>query len=239
MAKKKDNSLAAAVVFAAVMISGSLIYFGSQMMSPSSDDLAENIQKGIEDYVNGVDSTTAKAEPVEMEDLVKGQPFMGAEDAPVVLVEFSDYKCGYCQKFFNETLPQIKENYIDTGKVQFVYKDFLLGYEGDYEAALVAECTRDQVGDEGFFAMHNRIFETITSGFDFNRYADYAVELGADRDKFQTCYDSEEFRDEIYGDTEMGKQVGVSGTPGFILNGQTISGAQPYDVFVKAIESQL
>jgi len=240
MAKKeKNNGLVAAIIFAAVMISGSLIYFASQLGGGSSEDLAKDIQKGIEDYVNGVQTGGGTQEALDMDDLIQEQPFIGDADAPVVLVEFSDYRCGYCQKFFNETLPQIKANYIDTGKLRFVYKDFLLGYDGDYEAALVAECTRDQLGDDSFFMMHDRIFQTISAGFDFERYADYAVELGADRDEFKSCFESEKFKDDIYADVADGKSVGVNGTPGFVLNGRTISGAQPYEVFAEAIDAQL
>ncbi len=238
MAKNKSN-LSMAIIFAAVMISGSLIYFASQITAPAPNDLSAQIQEGIEAYVNGTQGADRAVAEINMDDLVENQPYMGEEDASVVLVEFSDYKCGYCSKFFNETLPLIKEKYVDTGKLKFVYKDFLLGYKGDYEAALAAECTRDQLGNEAFFDMHSHIFETISDGFSIDTYADYAAILGADRSEFVTCVESEKFKEEIYGDGEMGRSVGVSGTPGFVLNGKVISGAQPYRVFEEAIESEL
>lgn len=233
MAKSNNNALAAAIVFAALSISGSIIFFATQSGGMMNDDeFQEKVLEGIESYVNGAtEQATA--------DLAKDQPFMGEEDAPVTIVEFSDYRCGFCQKFFRETFPTLKENYIDTGKVKFVYRDFLLGYEGDYEAALTAECARDQGGDEAFFAMHDYIFDNISSGYDMSVYTDYAEDLGLDGEELQECIVAEKFGDEVLADGELGRALGVTGTPGFFVNDQFVSGAQPYEYFSSLIDSML
>lgn len=239
---KKDNSLTFAIIFAAVTISGSLIFFATQFAGGgmSDEELAKKISAGIEDYVENYENGgSASAGDVVDGDFADDQPFIGEEDAPVTLVEFSDYRCGYCQKFHDETYPQLKEKYIDTGKVKFVYRDYLLGYSGDYEAALVAECTRDQGGDEAFFQMHDYIFQTVSQGFDLDKYVTYAAEIDLDGEELRSCVEDEKFKEEIYGDIDAGKSAGVSGTPGFLLNNKFISGAQPYATFEQLIEAEL
>lgn len=240
MSNHNNNSLAFAIVFAAVAISGSLIFFATQTGGGvSDDDLADKIADGIDEYVKNYENGgSGKAEEIEG-DFAEDQPFIGEEDAPVTLVEFSDYRCGFCQKFHKETYPLIKEKYIDTGKLKFVYRDYLLGYSGDYEAALVAECTRDQDGDEAFFKMHDYIFNTIGDGFNLETYTAYAEELGLDGKELERCVEDEEFKDDIYDDIAAGKSVGVNGTPGFLLNNEYISGAQPYAAFEQMIEAEL
>lgn len=246
MAKKNtDPGLIAAIVFAAVAVSGSLIYLGTQLGGGVSDEeFADRVEQGIEDYIvklEGGGEEEVAPEDIDMEELAEDEPFIGDEDAPITLIEYSDYRCGYCKKFHDETWPTLKEQYIDTGIVKFVYKDFLLGYAGDYEAALVAECVRDQEGNEGFFAMHDYIFNNIgATGFNYDLFAGWAVdELGVDAGDLQECFDSEKFGDEILSDGDEGRSLGIRGTPGFFLNGKNIPGAQPFSVFQQAIEAEL
>lgn len=232
--KNNQKGLIGAIVFAGLAIAGSVVFFTLQS-NMSDDELADRITAGIEAYVAGANGQ----KEVNEKDLVKGQPFIGDEDAPVTIVEFSDYLCGYCQLFHVETWPQLKENYINKGKVKFVYRDFLLGYDGDYEAALVAECARDQEGDEAFFEMHDYLFSTVREGFDLERYVGFAEEMGLDGDELKECVEKEEFGDDILADSDYGRSVGVRGTPGFYVNGKFVPGALPYEDFEAMIEDTL
>jgi len=172
--------------------------------------------------------------------------FLGDKDAPITVVEFSDFQCPYCRNFFNETLPLIKKEYIDTGKVKFVYRDYpLSSHKGAFPAALASECAREQGKDEAFFAMHNKIFEGQnalgqgTVNITDKSLISYAEELDLDMDQFNKCFEEEKYKDEIYKDLADGQEARISGTPGFIINGQVVVGAQPFSTFKEIFENIL
>lgn len=164
----------------------------------------------------------------------------GAADAPITMIEFSDYQCPFCRKFYNETLPKIKENYLDRGLVKLVYRDLplvSLGHTDATPAANAAECARSQGGDEVYFIYHDLIFEgqnklgsgTVTIPEE-SLYA-YAEELDLNMDAFKTCQENQEFYAEIQKDSQDARAAGVTGTPTFVINGQVVVGAQDYEVF--------
>jgi protein-disulfide isomerase len=162
--------------------------------------------------------------------------FKGSEDAPITIVEFSDYECPYCNRFFTDTLPQIQENYIDTGKVKFVYRDFPLSFHPNAQkAAEAAECA----GEQGrYWEMHDKLFGEGVSG-GVAAFKQYAAEIGLDTDEFNQCLDSGEMASEIQKDFADGQSLGVTGTPGFLINNIRVIGAQPYEVFEQVIEQEL
>lgn len=167
-------------------------------------------------------------------------PVKGDKDAPVTIIEFSDFQCPFCSRFFEQTLPQIKTNYIDTGKVKFVYRDFPLDsiHPQARPAALASECADEQ---GKFWEMHDLLFqkqdEWVSTGTPF--FKKYAKDLGLDSSKFNTCLDSKKYDDEIQSDLNDGANAGVQGTPAFFVNGISLSGAQPYSAFQAAIEQAL
>ncbi|NUQ38133.1 MAG: thioredoxin domain-containing protein [Caldilineales bacterium] len=171
---------------------------------------------------------------------------LGDPAAPVVIVEFSDYQCPFCLRHFQQTLPLIKRDYIDTGKVRYIFKDFTPTlYNPSYHpqavlAALAAECAGAQ-GD--YWPMHNKLFDEQDRWADQTAAAqvlkDFAAELTLDVAAFTACLDSEQFLAEIEADLEEGIAAGVQGTPGTFINGLFVSGAQPYEVFVQVIEAEL
>ncbi|MEK9159285.1 MAG: DsbA family protein [Patescibacteria group bacterium] len=167
-------------------------------------------------------------------------PFMGSEDAPITMIEFSDYQCPFCRSFFNETLPLIKENYIDKGLVKLVYRDMpltSLGHTDATPAANAAECARDQGGDEVYFAYHDLIFEGENKlGYGTVKIPEeslytYAEQLGLDADQFKECQEGQKYYDEIAEDSAAGRAAGMNGTPSFVINGQLVIGAYPYETF--------
>ncbi len=174
--------------------------------------------------------------PVDMKELLDDDAVKGDAKAPVTIVEFSDYECPFCAKFYTETYKQLEEKYIKTGKVKFVYRDFPLSFHPQAQkAAEAAECA----GEQGkYYDMHNKLFESGVQG-GVATFKKYAADLKLDTAKFNTCLDTGAMAAEIRKDFADGQNAGVQGTPGFFVNGKIISGAQPYSVFEQIIEAEL
>ena len=214
------------------------------LSAPASDsgDFHSNVMAVIDDYVEEQRQKATSpqaAEPVEG-DISDNDPREGDPKAPVVLVEFSDYECPFCGKFFNETLPQIRKNYIDTGKVLHVFRDFPLSFHPTaMPAAIAAECVHDQTDDETYFKYHDLLYANQQNLTD-DKLRELAGQLdGVNVEKLGKCMDDKKFADEVAADMKDGQKYGVNGTPGFFINGRPISGAQPYAVFEKMIEEEL
>lgn len=207
---------------------GTMLYLGDETSGEVQAPSGQTAPNGQE---------PAPSEPVEV--AYEDAPLLGDADAPIVLVEFSDYECPFCARFYSQTLPQIKENYIDTGIAQLRYRDFPLSFhQRAIPAAIAARCVGDQLGDEGYFAMHDQLFENQNDLSD-SALRSYAVEVGADGAQFDTCYADEDGSKEaaVQQDMSDGQAAGVSGTPTVFVNGQKIVGAQPYAAFEAAIEA--
>lgn len=171
-------------------------------------------------------------EPTLADVTADDDPFLGPEDAPVVLIEFSDFRCGYCQRFYNETLPRLLETYGD--QLKFVYRD--LPVVGGAQAAVAAECANEQ---DKFWDYHNALFANASG---YNSQEDFealATELGLDLEAFSACYVSDEAMAEVTNDVADARAAGISGTPTFFVNGVRIIGARPYEDFVVAIDAAL
>ena len=176
---------------------------------------------------------------------IEGDPSMGSKDAPLVLVEFSDFQCPFCARFNGTTLSQIREHYIDKGKLRHVFKDFPLPFHRDAQkAAEAAHCA----GEEGkYWEMHDLIF-TNQRKLSLDDLTGYAGKLGLNGRDFKECLDGNRYASEVRGDLETGKKSGITGTPAFVLGrlnkngeveGRILSGAQPYVVFKTAIDAML
>jgi protein-disulfide isomerase len=254
MAKKKNgNYLAVAIVVAALVVSAGLFYLGNTL-AYSPDSLKADIAQGIEDFVEeqqraqeeaaaaaAAEQAARQAQVLEG-DFTDDDAVKGDADAPVTIVEFSDYECPFCGRYSTQTYAQIKENYIDTGKVKYIFRDLPLSFHaGAYPAALAAECVRDQLGDDGYFEMHDAIFadQGVLKGDAVAGLAGLAEGIVADMVAYNECVESDKFKDEIEADAADAASVGITGTPGFIINGKLVSGAQPYEVFEAIIEEGL
>ncbi len=171
---------------------------------------------------------------------ITGDPFLGPAQAPVTIVEFSDYQCPYCQRFKDETLAQLLVAYPE--QVRFVYRDFPLAriHSHAQKAAEAAECAHEQ---GQFWEMHDSLFaeqriwsSTTDSGTIFTALS---AQLQLDVEQFQSCLESGKFSDEVENDYQNGLSYGVSGTPTFFINGRMLAGAVPFSVFKEVIESEL
>ncbi|MBS3103924.1 DsbA family protein, partial [Candidatus Woesearchaeota archaeon] len=157
------------------------------------------------------------------------------------------FQCPYCSRFYSETLPSIQQNYISTGKIRFVYRDFPLSsiHPQATPAAEAAECADEQ---GMFWEFHNKLFENQDS-LSADNYKAWAEELGMDTSLFNNCINSRKYQAEVQSDFSAGTSAGVSGTPGFLVGviqadgktviGQSVRGAQPYSAFEAVIEEEL
>lgn len=172
----------------------------------------------------------------DMKVLADDDTIKGEVDAPVTIVEWSDFECPFCARFYSQTLPSIQEEYIDTGKVKFVHRDFPLGFHANAQkAAEAAECA----GEQGkYWEMHDRLYEDGVKG-GVTQYKAIAEELGLDQADFDECLDSGAMAEEVKKDMADGQANGIKGTPGFIINGKAVSGAQPFENFKAIIDAEL
>ena len=163
-------------------------------------------------------------------------PFKGSENAPVTIVEFSDFQCSFCARFYLETFGQIEGNYIKTGKVKFVYRDFPLGFhQFAQKAAEASECADEQ---GKFWEYQDKIFKNQQL-LETPNLKQYAKDLELDTAKFNDCLDSGKMTSEVQKDLKDGQSYGVNGTPAFFINGVLVSGAQPYATFQEIIDQAL
>ncbi len=176
---------------------------------------------------------------------IKG-PMLGQATAPVTVIEFSDFQCPFCASAHEDAVKNIRTQYVDTGKVNFVYKDFPLGFHPEAQpAAVAARCFEKVKGgsDAEFFKYHDKLFEN-QADLGTENYKKWARELGANGVQFDACLSSGEFDDDVQADTDLGSSLGVSGTPAFFIGNEEkgyvlISGAQPFANFKQVIDAQL
>jgi len=171
----------------------------------------------------------------------------GRVDAPVTLIEYSDFTCGYCLKFFRDTWPVLQAKYVETGKLRFVYRDYPRADRGvGVEAAVAARCA----GAQGqYWAMHDRLFGE-GGRLDSGAFRSYAKAIGLDQVAFAQCFDERRYLESVFQDRQEANRWGFHGTPGFILmhtvGGATekepavaIPGAFPFEDFAEEIERLL
>jgi len=175
---------------------------------------------------------------------IDDDPQLGASNAKVTIIEFGDYQCPSCRAFWRDTLPRIKKDYVDTGKVRIVFRDFPI--TEIHPEATVAAIAADCAGDHGkYFEFHDKVFrEQDRRGRDIVRFkaADlkrWAADIGIAAAAFNECVDTERHKAEVEKDHKDGADVGINGTPVFFINGRLIAGAHPFATFQKVIEEEL
>lgn len=178
---------------------------------------------------------------------------LGDPDAPITMIEFSDYECPFCKRYFDQTYPEIKKNYIDTGKVKLVFRDLPLSFHDPLatKEAIAANCAKEQGGDEAYYKMHDALFTQTTSngnGLTIDKIYTIAGEVGLNAGNFKTCLDSDKYKDEVSKDLADAGAVGADGTPTFFIGksddsgtieGSRLVGAQPYTAFSTIIDGLL
>ncbi len=161
-------------------------------------------------------------------------PVMGPEDAPITLIEFSDYQCPFCAKWHKEAFPLLMKNYGD--QIRFIYRDFPGSSHSEaIPAAIAANCAGEQ---DRYFEYQSLLFSE-TLPLKESTYIEYAESLDLDMDQFEACRSEDNASAEIEADLEYAYNFGVRSTPTFFINGLAVVGAQPYDLFATIIEQEL
>jgi protein-disulfide isomerase len=187
-------------------------------------------------------SGTALAQPATKEEIVvylsRDGHTKGTANARVALIEFSDFRCSFCRKFWQDTLPLLEKKYFEGEKVKFIYRHFTIFGKPSEAAAQAAECAADQ---GKFWQYHDKLFAAAGSvlAFSEGKFKGYAKELGLNSQTFDSCIDSGKHQRKVEGESAIAVRLGVRGTPAFLLNGQLVVGAQPIEVFDSLIAEQL
>jgi protein-disulfide isomerase len=164
-------------------------------------------------------------------------PSLGSPSAPVTIVEFSDFQCGFCKRFWAETLRKLKEAYINTGEARFVYRHFAILGKHSEQAALASECAAEQ---GKFWEYHDQLFKN-QGGLAFTeaKLKQCVRDIGLNAGAFGTCLGTGKHNAKVERETAAGANLGGRGTPFFIVNQRPLVGAQPYSVFQKMIDEEL
>jgi len=226
---KRDYLLPASILVAAILISGSIVY----LVGSRSDG-------GVRGEDSGQLAAIKETAPLKTSDR---DVILGDLEAPVTLIEFGDYQCPFCGRFFEQVELPLRENYIKSGKVKMVFRNFsFLGPEST-DAAEAAECAKDQ---KQFWAYHDLIYQIeIKDGRENNGNLDrdlflkLADELKLDHSAFASCFDSKKYAGQVEKDNDNARVLGVNSTPTTFVNSQKIVGALPYAQFQAAIDSIL
>ena len=165
--------------------------------------------------------------------LVDDDPYLGAEDAPVVIVEFSDFFCTYCKRHFDQTFTPLLENYGEY--IRYVYRDFARLTPESGPASEAAQCAFEQ----GKFWEFRADFFSNQDALGRDFYLETAAKHELDMEAYTACLDDRRYLDEVEIDGLDGQLAGVRGTPGFFINGQILSGAQPYGIFERMTQREL
>lgn len=228
----KDYILPVSIIVAALMISGSVVYNASRSNLKADLGGSDNYNTGNEPADSGV-SLQLNSQDVVLGDL----------NAPVTLVEYGDFQCPFCGRFFSQTEPAIKEEYVKTGKVKFVYRHFAFLGPESLAAAEASECAKDQ---GKFWQYHDEIYkeeqrdgEEHNGNLNRDLFLGIAGRLGLNEADFASCFDQKKYANKVQDDLDSARLVGVSATPTNFVNGRKIEGALPFAQFKLVIEQEL
>jgi protein-disulfide isomerase len=182
------------------------------------------------------------AQSVRLE--LRGEPMLGRRDAPLTMIEFTDYQCGFCRRFHVTTFPELKKKYIDTGVLRFASRDLPLDFHQQaFGAANAAHCAGEQ---DRFWEMRD-VLSSNAADLGPPALLRYAQGLGLNLAGFQACVQTVRYKARIERDMAQAESLGISGTPSFVLGrttregveGNIIVGAHPPASFEKAIRQAL
>ncbi len=247
------------LIIGLIVVVGIAAFFGGSYTSNlNSNQISEEDQISVEDLQDAIAKLELKmlqnqlptTQPkLPMKISADNDPVIGNPDAPITIIEFSDFQCPFCARFYSQTLPLISEEYIEQGKVKLVFRDFPIQsiHPNAVPASVASECANDQ---GKFKDMHDMLFEnqnkwnnqeTVNA---LSLFSQYATEIQLEQETFDSCLTSGEHLEEISKDLQDGQEYGVSGTPGFFIGNDEIGyvqlkGAQPFESFKKVIDAQL
>lgn len=242
-----------AIIIGSVIISFSILFNGGviQIKGLSATKSGTTPTAALPGASSAPTAPEAPSDPVKIS--VDDDPVLGDKNAPVTIIEFSDYECPFCKRHFDQTLPELVKNYIDTGKAKLVFRDLPLSFHDPLatKQAIAANCAREQGTDETYFKIHDAIFKATTSngsGMTMDQLYGLANTIGIDQAVFKSCIDTDKYKEEVAKDLADAGSIGASGTPSFVIGkstdsgeieGQLLVGAQPFAAFKTIIDEKL
>lgn len=208
-------------------------------ISLSTSDETDKMEGSIE-----IQNTETQSDSV-LDMFSGGSPILGSPDAPVTMVEFGDYQCLNCNRYFRNTEHMILQNYVETGKLKIIFVDFAFIGPDSLPAAQAAHCANDQ---GKYWEYHDETYSNWngenTGWASVYNLKMFASNVDLDQDSFNQCLDGEKYAKKVRANTELGRKIGVTGTPTFFIfdsegEATKIVGAQPYSAFEKVLDSKL
>lgn len=256
MSTKSNNGIILSVIFAGLLIAGALVYSTTQKSAPAEIS-QEALEQAINTYAQAQEASARQAQAnqqqqqqelakknlklVSEDDYVRGNP-----EAPITIIEYSDFECPYCKRFHN-TMKQVMENY--EGRVNWVYRHFPLPSHDPIatKEAEATECVGSVAGNDKFWEYADLVYETTKSnkGLEVDQLPILAQQIGVDETAFNECFTSGQFTAKVKQSIAEGSSAGVSGTPGsFIIDNKTgdisfIPGALPFEQIKPQLDAML
>jgi len=241
------------LILGLVLVIGIAAFFaGSYVTNLNSNQISE---KDLDDAIAKLElkilqnQLPTKQPQLPVKISADNDPIIGNPDAPITIIEFSDFQCPFCARFHSQTLPLILEEYIEQGKVKLVFRDFPIQsiHPNAFPASIAAECANEQ---GKFKEMHDMLFDnqnewnkqdTVDA---LSSFSQYATNIQLEQETFDSCLTNGKYIEEIKKDLDDGRDYGVSGTPRFFVGNDQIGyvelkGAQPFESFKKIIDAQL
>ncbi|WP_316505100.1 DsbA family protein [Nitrosopumilus sp.] len=170
-----------------------------------------------------------------------GSPILGSSDAPITILEWGDYQCTFCYRFHQDTLDKIDEDFIKTGKVKLVFKDFPLNGPDSVMAAEASYCANDQ---KKYWQYHDELYKNWggekTGWITRDSLERFAISVELDLEKFNACLDSGKYQNHVLSSYKFGQEIGIDATPSFLIFNDEkvmkIRGNQPLEIFLKSFE---
>ena len=241
------------LIIAIIIITGIAAFFaGSFVSNLNSEQIS---QKELDNAIAELElkilekqlPTNQPSIPLEIS--ADNDPIIGNPDAPITIIEFSDFQCPFCARFHIQTLPTIMEEYIEKGSVKLVFRDFPIQsiHPNAVPASVAAECANEQ---GKFKQMHDILFEkqnewsNLETVYAIELFNQYSEQINLEQEQFSSCLSTAKYVKEIQNDLDDGRTYGVTGTPGFFIGNQQIGfvelkGAQPFESFKNVIDKQL
>ncbi len=217
--------LPGAILIAALIISGTLIFTRSQGGGGTAQ-------------IGGTPQGQGKPADIKIN---SDDHILGKNNAKITIVEYADFRCPFCEKFYTQTEKQLIADYVNTGKASFVFRNFAFLGQQSVWASEAAECANEQ---GKYWEYYNWLFGNQAPESDLNYYSKvnlikYAGKVGLNTTQFAPCLNLDKYAKRVSDDLASGKALGVTGTPTIFVNGQKIVGAQPYETFKAAIDGIL
>lgn len=241
------QSWATPIIGLVMLAAGLLIgYFGTSFVPALNRPITTQVPaEGVSSQAPSGEQNAPQMTDEQRQELMKfvvdqTRHFKGDPDAPVTMVEFSDFKCPYCGRFASSTGRQIEEEYVKNGDVRFGYIHLPFLSPESQLTAEASECAADQ---DAFWDYHDAIFERLISeqGVALNNETleEMADDLELDAETFKECLESGKHRETVETQKSVAQSLGISSTPVFVINGTPIMGAQPFENFKQVIDQNL